>query len=73
MKGMKVMSSNRPVDVILVWVYTFVANAVSWFNTENVSLLKDILSIVSIFLAIAYTLYKFLKIWTGWAPWKKKK
>ena len=69
------MSINKITDLITVWIATIVANVISFFSSDITSWLpiaRDIVSIISIFLAIGYTLYRFASSWNGWLPWKKK-
>ena len=59
-------------DIATVWVVTLFAN----FGTDYLQLLpiiRELLTIFSIIIAIAYTLYRFSKDWTGFLPWKRMK
>lgn len=61
-------------DVIIVWATTGVANLIAIFSDifRYLPMIQNILAIISISLAIAYTLYKFAKDWRGFNPRKKK-
>lgn len=63
-------------DVVSVWVATILAQVFNWFDAEflkAVPMIKDLIGILSLLIAIAYTLYRFTKDWNGFLPWKKKK
>ena len=62
-------------NIIAVWVL----NGASWlvaFNThdmlEGMQVFKELLAIISLAVAIAFTLYKFKQSWRGWNPKGKK-
>ena len=63
------MPHKTTFDIITVWVATGVANIIGFINLP---VLKDVIAIISLALAIAYTLYKFTKEWKGFNPRKKK-
>ena len=69
------MPQKTVIDVTVVWLVTGLANVLNFF-LEDFSLylpiVQNILAIISLLLAIAYTAYKFAKSWTGWNPRKKK-
>lgn len=67
--------SNELIDVIRVWSFTVVANIVSFVSSDIAQILptvQTVLGIMSILLAMAYTLYKFTINWRGLTPWKKQ-
>lgn len=62
-------------NIIAVWIL----NGISWliaFSTHDVlekfQILKEIIAIISLLLAIAFTSYKFYQGWRGWNPRKKQ-
>lgn len=62
-------------NIIAVWIL----NGISWlfaFSTHDVlegaQILKEILAIISLIVAIGFTLYKFRQAWRGWNPKGKK-
>jgi len=61
-------------DVLTVWAFTGIANIIGAMSEvlEYLPLIQHILAIVSILIAIAYTLYRFRKDWNGFNPKKKK-
>ena len=63
-------------NIIAVWIL----NGISWliaFSTNDVlvkfQILKEVIAIISLLLAIAFTSYKFYQGWRGWNPRKKNK
>lgn len=74
MEGKKIMS-NEIIDVVRVWTITAIANIVTFVGSDFIKLLpiiQNILGIISLLIAIFYTLYKFVVIWEGWNPRKKQ-
>lgn len=62
-------------DLIAVWTTTIVANIINFLGQDFINtlpLIRDLLSILSLILAIGYTVYKFLRDWRGFNPFKKK-
>ena len=68
------MPHKTTIDVIAVWATTGVANLLAGIAGvfDYLPIIQNILAIISISLAIAYTLYKFVKDWKGWNPRKRK-
>jgi hypothetical protein len=62
------------VDLIAVWVITGVANIIGFATNifEYLPIIQHILAIISLTLAIGYTLYKFFSEWKGFNPRKKR-
>ena len=61
-------------NIIAVWIL----NGISWlfaFSTHDVlegaQVIKEILAIISLAVAISFTLYKFKQAWKGWNPKSK--
>jgi hypothetical protein len=61
-------------EVAGVWIATITANIIGEISqlANYLPIVRDLIGIVSILLAIAYTLYKFVKDWRGWNPRRKK-
>ena len=75
MEGLIKMPYKSFSNIIAVWLL----NGISWliaFNTtetlEKFQLVKEIVAIISLLLAIAFTTYKFVQGWRGWNPRRKK-
>jgi len=65
----QIMPHKTTFDIVTVWVATGIANII---GIINLPILKDVIAIVSLLLAMAYTLYRFTKEWRGWNPRKRK-
>lgn len=75
MEGLTKMPYKSLSNIIAVWIL----NGISWlfaFSTsdwlQGLSIVKEIFAIISLIVAIAFTLYKFRQSWRGWNPRKKK-
>lgn len=68
------MPHKNTFEIIAVWVMTGIGNIIaqSVGLLDYLPIIKDIVGIISILLAIAYTAYMFKKNWDGWNPRKKK-
>ncbi len=62
-------------NLISVWA----TNGVAWLIALNpndwlsgVQIIKEIIAIISLLVAIGYTLYKWRQGWNGWNPRKKR-
>ena len=62
-------------NIIAVWIL----NGISWliaFTThdwlDGLLVVKELIAIVSLLVAIAFTLYKFRQSWRGWNPKGKR-
>jgi len=65
------MPHKSSIDVIAVWLITGIGNLISWALTGFVKylpIIQTMLGIVSILLAIGYTLYKWKRDWKGFNP-----
>lgn len=60
-------------EIAGVWIATLTANIIGevTFLADYLPMVRDIVGIISILLAIAYTLYKFKSDWRGFNPRKK--
>ena len=70
------MPHKSSVEVVAVWIMTGIANIISWFVIEvadYLPIIKDIVSIISVILAVGYTLYKWKKDWVGINPKRKNR
>lgn len=68
------MPYKNSAEIVAVWMITGIGNILAQAIgvLDYLPIIKELLAIVSISLAIGYTLYKFKKDWTGWNPKKKK-
>ena len=73
--GEKDMPLKTVSNIIAVWIL----NGISWlfaFSThdflEGTQIIKELLAIISLVVAISFTLYKFKQSWKGWNPKGKK-
>lgn len=68
------MPYKSTLELITVWLVTIIANGISllvgWL--EYLPIIREILGIISLIVAIGYSLYKLLSIWKGWKPWQKR-
>jgi hypothetical protein len=67
------MPLKSALDLLAVWAVTIAANVIGLFAgwLEYLPVIREILGIISILIAIAYSIYKFFAIWRGWNPRKK--
>lgn len=67
------MPQKSSIEVVAVWIMTGIGNVIAQLTDWLLYLpvIKELLGILSILLAIGYTLYKFKKDWSGWLPKKK--
>ena len=61
-------------EILAVWTMTGIGNLVAYMTgwVEYLPVIQNIIAIISILLAIGYTLYKWRKDWGGVDPRKKK-
>jgi hypothetical protein len=69
-----IMPHKTAIDILAVWFTTGVANLIGITTNifQYLPIIQHILAIVSLIIAIGYTLYKFHSEWKGWNPRKKK-
>ena len=67
------MPHKTGLEVAGVWIATLTANIIgeATILADYLPVVRDIVGIISILLAIAYTLYKFRSDWRGWNPKRK--
>lgn len=61
-------------NIIAVWFANGIAwiialSPIEWLN--GLQIVKELIAIVSLLVAIAFTLYKWKQTWAGWNPKKK--
>lgn len=68
------MPYKNSVEIAAVWFITGIGNILAQAIgvLDYLPVIKEILGILSILLAIGFTLYKFRKDWSGVNPKKKK-
>ena len=69
------MPYKSVLELFAVWTVTLTANAISFLSQwlEYLPIIREILGIVSLIVAIAYSLYKFGSNWNGYKPWRKRR
>lgn len=69
------MPYKNSVEIAAVWIITGIGNifAQAIGVLDYLPVIKELLAIISICLAISFTLYQFKKNWVGFNPKKKKK
>lgn len=70
---------NMPLRTVSNIITVWVLNGISWilaFSTgewlQGFQIAKELLAILSLIIAIGFTLYKFAQAWKGWNPRKTK-
>ena len=59
------------VDIVSVWMVTLIAT-VGTSLIDVLPVVQNFVAIISILIAISYTLYRFARSWTGFRPWLNK-
>jgi putative flippase GtrA len=62
-------------NILAVWFTNGVAWLIALSPTEwlgGIQIIKELIAIVSLLIAIGFTLYKWKQSWSGWIPKRKK-
>ena len=71
--------TNMPLKTVSNIIAVWILNGISWliaFTThewlDGLAIVKEVVAILSLLVAIAFTLYKFKQAWKGWKGWNPK-
>ena len=69
------MPLKSVLNISAVWLANGIAwiialSPIEWLN--GLSIIKELVAIVSLMIAIGFTLYKWKQTWSGWNPKKKR-
>jgi putative flippase GtrA len=74
--GKEDMPYKSVFNIIAVWIangiaWLFALSLDNWFT--GLQVIKESIAIISLLIAIGFTLYKWRQSWNGWNPRRKKK